>query len=70
MEASHQALIVALGIPLLISFPVWVTRTLLTRMETHLRDQTRLLTILVERTGGDVGLLPRRHASSVDHLQG
>ena len=51
--SPNTQLIALLGIPALLGFPVWVARYMLTRMERHLAEHTRLLTILVERSGGD-----------------
>ena len=48
-----QTLLVALGVPALLGFPVWVARYMMVQMRAELREQTRLLTILVERMGGD-----------------
>lgn len=51
-----QTILVALGVPALFGFPVWVARALLSRLLQHtevvekqLDKQTELLTILVER---------------------
>lgn len=48
-----QTVLVALGVPALLGFPVWVARYMMVQMRAELREQTRLLTILVERMGGD-----------------
>ena len=48
-----QGLLIALGVPAILGFPVWVARLLLLDLKKELKEQTRLLTVLVDRMGGD-----------------
>lgn len=54
-------MLIALGIPAILGFPVWAARYLMMQLRSELREQTRLLTILVDRVGGDSR--PRSRAS-------